>query len=329
MPFHGANTFPGGWTGKADRQPRKLRKEQQEIVERLACAGHQPYRGDMGTRIEIIGEDFAVDLGRDVRAGWHLPIEIARRSKRQSKIFAIARHKLPIEQSTHLRVRHGPTMVAPGDLWTVYGEFNTRLTNAMEALKAAHGWQWWTMAFHLRWDGDAMAFDLHAHIFGWLPLERHGAAMETFRRFFEDVWLRAEPTEDADASAAYPAAGLLRDVNALLPAEAILSLAQAPKGLRLIRTAREVHKLAKKAENSSQTHKRPAKQKKPRSASSKPERPGVRAITVVNVGGTKHLGRVVRYQASTDADVDTTILNVSQLPEPENQNSKSEKDENE
>jgi hypothetical protein len=283
----------------------------------------------MGTKLEILGDDQVIDLGRDVRAGWHLPIEIARRAKRQAHIFAMARHALPIEHSTHLRVRYGPSMVAHGELWTVYGEFNTRLTNAMEALKAAHDWQWWTMAFHFKWDADAMAFDLHAHIFGWLPMERRGVAMETLRRFFSDIWIRPEPTEDMDASSGYPAAGLVRDVNAFLPTEALIRLAQAPKGVRLIRTSPEVLKLAREAENRLQAKTSPSKLKKPRSASSKPERPGVRAITVVNVGGTTHLGRVVRYQASTDADVDTSILNVSQLPKPENPNSKSESDENE
>ena len=151
-----------------------------------------------------------------------------------------------------------------------------------------------------------------------LPLERHGATMETLRRFFDDVWLRPEPTEDADASAAYPAAGLLRDVNSSLPVEALLSLAQAPKGVRLIRTAPEVHKLARKAENRSKTKTSASKPKKTCPTPSKPERPGVRAVTLVNVRGSKRLARVVRYRTSTKANVDTTILKLSQLPKPKN-----------
>lgn len=205
----------------------------------------------MGTRLEPLDGSPAVDLGRDVKSGWHLPVIVSRRARRQAQLFALARDGLDLDAMTHIMVRHGGGMVSHGELWEAYGAFNARLTDAMEALKRTMGFQWWGMAIHPRWDGDAMAFDLHAHITGWLPMALYGRAMEVLGRFFVDPWIRPEPTKDADASANYPAAGLLREVNASLPTEALHALASAPKGTKLIRTAQAVTRLAREAQDAS------------------------------------------------------------------------------
>jgi hypothetical protein len=272
----------------------------------------------MGTCLEILGTDEMIDLGRDVRAGWHLPVVVAARAKRQAAIFDMASDGLDTDAMTHITVRHGPPMVTHGELWGAYGIFNARLTDAMEAMKRAMGFTWWLTAMHPRWDADAKAFDLHAHIVGWLPMERHGAAMEVLGRFFAKPWIRTDETKDATATARYPAAGLTRDVNASLPLEALRALADAPKGVRLIRTAREVRKLAREAEERSQPSSAGAKVAKPRPMRLHPEKPGVRAVAVVTIAGEPRLARVVRYQASPMLNVDTFTREPSQLPNSEN-----------
>jgi hypothetical protein len=313
MPSLGRITRNGGLFEVAS-PPRDLRREQREIIARLDASGFDPYRGTLATRLEPLDGSPAVDLGRDVKSGWHLPVVVAERARRQAHLFALARDGLELDAMTHIMVRHGGGMVSHGELWEAYGAFNARLTDAMEALKRTMGFQWWGMAIHPRWDGDAMAFDLHAHITGWLPMALYGRAMEVLGRFFVDPWIRPEPTEDADASAAYPAAGLVRDVNVSLPVEALEALAEAPKGTRLIRTAREVVRLAREAEDASGAPRKSRRRARPAG----PETPGVKAIATVRIRGHRQRARVVRYKATNMPSVDTSTLKGPQVPNRSN-----------